>query len=271
MKSEVGESYGLVSIIIPNFNSQKYIRETLKSIYFQSYSDFEIIVIDDCSNDDSVNFIKKLDFIDNRLKLHVLKKNNGRPAIPRNYGITQARGKYIAFMDSDDMWHKEKLSIQLGEMVRSGAGFSCTSLINFTDSTVLSVQPKSYHSSKVTFLSFRKLLQKNVVPNSSVIVLRDKLNGITFNEDERYKAIEDYHLWLRLLQDGLPSIKLNIPLLFYRISETSISQYKFQMFKKNFMLLSEFKINNKALGVWVYVYMVSYVYYSLLRVIRQKM
>jgi len=271
MESKDSANNDLVSVIIPNFNSRKYIRETLQSIYLQSYNNFEIVLVDDCSSDGSIAFIESLDFIDDRLKIHVLKENNGRPAIPRNYGISKAKGKYIAFMDSDDIWHKDKLTIQLEEMIRCNADFSCTSLVNFINSNELSSQVEGCPDGKVIRLSFKKLLYKNIIPNSSVVVRTEKLNGMEFYEDERYKAIEDYHLWLRLLQAGLSSIKLNRPLLFYRISETSISKYKFQMFKKSFMLLSEFQVNNKSLGLWTYFYMASYVYYSLVRVIRKKM
>jgi teichuronic acid biosynthesis glycosyltransferase TuaG len=263
--------YGLVSIIIPNFNSQRYIKETIQSIYSQTYGGFEIIIVDDNSSDNSVNFIKGFDFIDDRLKLFVLKKNNGRPSIPRNYGLQKAQGDFIAFMDSDDIWHHEKLAIQLAAMSKYKADFSCTSLINFSNYIELSSRPKIQFYGKVERLSFKKLLRKNIIPNSSVIVSRSRLIELRFNEDARYKAIEDYHLWLQLLQQGISSIKLKDSLLFYRISETSISQHKLQMLKKNFMLLSEFKINDKPLGVWVYMYMVSYIFYSLLRVARQKM
>ena len=264
-------TYGLVSVIIPNFNSRRYIKETIQSIYSQSYSDFEIILVDDCSSDDSVVFIKNLDFIDNRLNVFVLEKNNGRPAVPRNYGLRKAQGKFIAFMDSDDIWHCEKLAMQLAAMDKYQADFSCTSLVNFVDSAELSNQPKIYSCGKVARLSFKKLLYKNIIPNSSVIVLKHKLNGLQFNEDVRYKAIEDYHLWLQLLKNKVSSIKLTDPLLFYRISDTSISQHKLQMFKKNFMLLSEFEVNNRPLGLWAYIYMMSYVYKSILRVVRKKM
>jgi len=270
-ESKSDKPYGLVSVIIPNFNSLKYIEETIQSIYSQSYSNFEIIIVDDCSSDDSVDFIKNLDFIDSRLRLFVLEKNNGRPAIPRNYGLQKVRGEFIAFMDSDDIWHCKKLAIQLAAMDRYKADLSCTSLINFVNYIDLSNQPASYSNGKVERLSFEKLLHKNIIPNSSVIVSRSQLDKLHFNEDVRYKAIEDYHLWLRLLQQGASSIKLCDPLLFYRISEASISQHKFQMLKKNFMLLSEFKINNKSLGIRVYIYMMSYIFYSLIRVIRRRM
>jgi teichuronic acid biosynthesis glycosyltransferase TuaG len=262
---------GLVSVIIPNYNSQKYITETINSILLQSYENIEVIIVDDFSTDQSLDIIKEFQLKDARVRLFSLKKNSGRPAIPRNYGIEKSKGKFIAFMDSDDIWHRDKLSTQLEVMARFSVDFCCTSSINFVNYCEIS-KKLFVCKNEVSFkkITHDNLLFKNTIPNSSVIILRKKLADFRFNEDVRYKAVEDYHLWLRLLQHGLSAIKLDQNLLYYRISETSISQYKFQMLKKVFLLLGEYKVNGKYLGINRYMYVVSYVFFSGIRVLRKR-
>ena len=102
----------LVSIITPSYNSSKYIRETIKSVLSQSYSNWEMIIIDDCSIDNSIEIIKGYSEKDNRIKLIRMTKNSG-PAIARNKGIEMAKGKYIAFLDADDLWLPQKIEKQI--------------------------------------------------------------------------------------------------------------------------------------------------------------
>ncbi len=113
----------LVSIITPSYNSAKFIAETIDSVRAQTFKNWELIIVDDCSTDGSVEIIKKYQKQDKRIRLEVLLVNSG-PAVARNRGIELAQGRYIAFIDSDDRWLPEKLEKQIAFMQETGAAFS---------------------------------------------------------------------------------------------------------------------------------------------------
>jgi teichuronic acid biosynthesis glycosyltransferase TuaG len=267
------KEFGLVSIIIPNYNSEKFISDTIDSILAQTYKKFEVIIVDDCSTDRSVDIINNYILKDAPIHLHILPKNSGRPAPPRNFGLKVATGEYIAFMDSDDIWHSQKLEIQLDIMSKNEVNFSSTELVQFT--TLDSI--KNYKKCKLKInenfktITHNKLLKKNIIANSSVIIKKELLNELTFNEDFRYKAIEDFHLWLRVLQSGAKCIKLKEQLLFYRVADGSISRSKIDMLKRNITLYSEYQINGRPLGLKKYFYLFSYAYFSILSIIQRKL
>lgn len=116
-------NYGLVSIIMPSYNTAKYIKRSIQSVLAQTYENWELIIVDDCSTDDTVNKIKK--FNDKRISLLINSKNYGA-AVSRNRALKKAQGKYIAFLDSDDIWNKKKLEIQLRFMKKNGYSFTYT-------------------------------------------------------------------------------------------------------------------------------------------------
>ena len=115
--------YGLVSIIMPNYNSEKYIKETIESVLAQTYQNWELIIVDDCSLDNSLELAKS--FRDERIKIFSMSKNGGA-AIARNKAIKEAQGKWIAFLDSDDLWITEKLEKQIAYMSNNDISFSYT-------------------------------------------------------------------------------------------------------------------------------------------------
>ena len=102
----------LVSIVVPVYNSEKFLKETIKTVTEQTYKNWELILVNDCSTDNSKSTIEKYAKEDNRIKVINLKENSGA-AIARNTGIEQAKGKYLAFLDADDLWNKEKLKKQI--------------------------------------------------------------------------------------------------------------------------------------------------------------
>ena len=106
----------LISIIMPSFNSSHYIGSAIESVLHQDYSNWELLVVDDCSTDSTIKVV--LEFKDERIKLTSLKKNSGSPSKPRNVGLFSAKGEYIAFLDSDDLWLPNKLSTQIDFMLK---------------------------------------------------------------------------------------------------------------------------------------------------------
>ena len=258
----------LVSIIIPNYNSERYIEDTLRSVVRQTYPHWELIVVDDCSTDGSVAIIERIVNADARMQLIRLDAPSGGPAHPRNVGLDCATGKYVAFLDSDDVWHPQKLEIQLHALHKYDASFCSTAITRFqTTDEIAAEQAETFDiaqtlaSMTVQEISHSVLIRKNIIPNSSVLAERQLFTDIRFHEAARYKAIEDFHAWLMVHQHCIQrSIKISPRLLFYRMSETSISRTKTQMVRKHWMLYQEYRVNGKALGLEKLFYMGTYAF-----------
>ncbi len=124
------ENSPLVSIVIPLFNAKEYISETIESVLNQSYKNLEVIVVDDCSTDGSYLVVEEFSKLDSRVKLIRMEKNFGGPAKPRNIGVENSKGEYIAFLDADDIWEEDKLEVQIGLMEQEGYNFTSTNLLN---------------------------------------------------------------------------------------------------------------------------------------------
>ena len=256
----------LVSVVIPSYNSERYIRQTLASVQNQTFGDWELIVVDDCSTDASPAIIEEHARQDERIRLIRLARNAGCPAIPRNVGVQSARGAYVAFLDADDLWHPQKLATQIGFMRERGVRFTSTGMHSFRTETgiFLSLASPAEVSNAVMEIDHRRLLRKNVIPTSSVVAERAILASHPFIEDPRYKAIEDYHCWLTIHQHEIGcSYKFISPLVLYRLAESSISKSKAAMFRKNYMLYSEYRIGGESLGMRKFLYLGTYVCLSL--------
>ena len=117
---------GKVSIITPSYNSSRYIEETIESVQKQTYSDWEMIIVDDCSTDDTCEIVENIIKRDNRIMLIKQNQNQGAGAA-RTLGMRKASGKYIAYLDADDIWLPDKLEKQVMYMKNNNIGFSCTS------------------------------------------------------------------------------------------------------------------------------------------------
>lgn len=217
--------FGLVSIIVPCYNAGKYLSYTLDSILDQTYTNWEAIIIDDCSTDNSVSIINSYIVGDARFKLIESKVNSGGPAVPRNIGLDSALGDYIAFLDSDDLWLPEKLEHQLRFMSVNNVNLSCTSyeLIN-----EIGISSGKIVRSKRK-MNFNKYLRNTTIGFSSTIVNRDLLNGIRF---KRLPIAEDFSFWLDVLRDNRIMYGLDEVLTKYRIQKNSLSANKYKSAKQ---------------------------------------
>jgi teichuronic acid biosynthesis glycosyltransferase TuaG len=255
----------LVSVVIPSFNSESYIRQTVESVRRQSLDDWELIVVDDCSTNGAPSVVDDLAQQDRRIRQIRLERNAGRPAIPRNVGLQAARGRYVAFLDADDLWHPQKLEVQIGFMRQRGARFTCTETRWFREEAEVADRLDArVGPPRATDIDHRRLLRKNVIPTSSVVAEREILARHPFIEDARYKAIEDYHCWLTVHQHEIDrSYKLSYPFVFYRLADSSISRSKLAMLRKNYMLYSEYRVGGERLGLRKYFYLGTYAWFSL--------
>ena len=235
---EIPDNTGLITVITPAYNAELYIGATIESVLAQTYDNWEMIVIDDCSTDATRDIVQGFAVRDKRIRLIALEANNGAPAIPRNIGVENAKGAWIALLDADDIWHPEKLEIQLALMVDKGIGFSSTRMSDFTDSESITFNKvKAVDYQLVSFLD-QKI--KGRIPASSVVVRKDILLEFPFEKSIAYKAVEDYHCWLRIHEKYGESIKVSHPLLFYRKVQGQISGSKTYMIRKIYMVHKEY-------------------------------
>jgi teichuronic acid biosynthesis glycosyltransferase TuaG len=258
----------LVSIIVPAYNAEKHIEQTIRSVKAQSYYQWELLVVDDGSRDNTRKIVRHYAKGDSRIRLLVLKKNSGAPAVPRNFGVKAARGEWVALLDADDIWHPKKLELQMGALKASGAVFCSTQMLDFVDEK--SIHFSEPENPEIMTISFFKQLRRFRTPTSSVMLKRTLLLNFQFNEDPRYKAREDLDCWLRIHEHIGKSIKLLCPLLYYRIVRGQISGAKWRMVKRTFMVLDEFRLRSgDPLGWKKYLYFMTHYLYSIYyRVIR---
>jgi glycosyltransferase involved in cell wall biosynthesis len=205
-----------VSVIIPAFNSEKYIAEAIESVLAQTYRGYEIIVVDDGSTDNTLQLLKQYD---SRVK--VLTKPNGGPASARNLAIKNSNGEYLAFLDSDDLWMKEKLEEQLAFLEKHPeVGLTFGEMLIFEEKG-----GKRIIQSKVGYTrdpTFRQLLFGNYIPNSTVVIRRKCVDKVgLLNESKELIAVEDHEYWMRIAR-SFPLAGIPNPLAYYRIRNGNI-------------------------------------------------
>jgi teichuronic acid biosynthesis glycosyltransferase TuaG len=188
-----------VSVIIPAFNMEKHIGETLDSLECQTFRSFEIIVIDDCSTDGTASIVQDRAAVDPRIRFIQLASNSNRPAVPRNCGLAQAKGEYVALLDADDLWSKRKLERQVMVLdSRPDLALVHSYLWEFTGKSRfrgLAHLPNPLRRRA----SYETLRQNNAVQCSSAMVRLQVLRELGgFDERHELRSVEDYQLWLRL-------------------------------------------------------------------------
>ncbi|MGR3219547.1 MAG: glycosyltransferase family 2 protein [Candidatus Anammoxibacter sp.] len=212
----------LISVVIPSYNSANFIADTLETVFNQTYSNYEVIVSDDGSNDDTVEIVKKFfgKFPEKRTRL--LSNEHKGPGANRNEGIKSAVGDWISFLDSDDRWFRDKLKRVASYIVEhDGVGLVCHSEIwkRGENQTELNYQ-KMFDENISPFLS---LYRRNALSTSAVTVRRDLLMK-TELFDPALPAAQDYDLWLRLsLLEGMKIEFIECPLGLYITREGNIS------------------------------------------------
>ena len=225
-------SKDLVSIITPVFNSSKYIGETIKSVLDQSYNNWEMIIVDDCSIDDSYKKIIKIIKGDHRFKVFQNNTNKGSGET-RNFAIKMAKGRYISFLDSDDIWHKDKLKIQINLMDQNGWEFSHTSY-GYLSADSQKIK-STFHVSDYP-VSYSNLLKRTEISCLTATFDQSKI-GKYYMSVHRRK--QDYALWLDILKDGYNSYPIDIELAFYRQTPNSATSNKKKLIINHIKFLME--------------------------------
>ena len=217
---------GLVSIITPCYNSEKYISETYHSIKNQKYSNWEWLIVDDCSNDNSVGIIKS--FKDSRIKLIVNKVNKGA-SVSRNLALENAVGDYITFIDSDDLWECDFLTTTLKYLKDNNETLVYTSYKR-VDESLNQILEDFIAIDKV---DYNRLLYNCPIPMLTAIYDCRKIGKIYFPE---VNLREDHAMWLLLLTRTNYARAISNPLGIYRIRTNSVSRNKFKIAIKQFQL-----------------------------------
>jgi len=227
-----------VSIVTPAYNAEDLIGSTIQAVINQTFSEWELLIVDDCSTDSTREVVDGWVSRFDNIHLISLEKNFGGPAGPRNVGVEVARGDYVAFLDADDIWHPKKLEIQVAILDSNEADFVCSKMKDFTSEE--DVEFPDIGEFGLESVSFRQQSLRARIPTSSVVVRRELLKANPFRELASYKAVEDYDCWLRILQRTPECIKISTPLLFYRRIEGQISGSKLYMMRKVFMVHRKF-------------------------------
>lgn len=219
------EDFGLISIIMAAYNTEKTIEQAINSVLCQTYTNFELLVVNDCSTDRTAEWVKSIAAKDSRVRLISNVKNNG-VSYTRKHGLEEAKGDWIAILDSDDAWEPEKLEKQIVLQRRTNADLLFTGSA-FMDSEGHPIDWCLHAPKEVTY---RQLLKQNVLSNSSALVRKELY--------AKYYAIgdgmhEDFAIWLSILKEGKKAYGVDEPLLIYRIAKSSKSGNKVKAVRMN--------------------------------------
>ena len=245
----------LISIITPLYNSKQHILDTIQSVQYQTYANWELIIIDDASNDGSVKVAESFSTQDKRIKLIKLDSNKG-PAVARNKGIKECSGRYIAFLDSDDLWMPEKLEKQLEFMDDHKASLSFTAYKK--------IEENGRYRGQVNInkmqIGYSDLLKTNHIGCLTAMIDTNLLGEKLYMPliEKRH----DHGLWLSILKQGYTAYGLNEILAVYRCRKGSISRNKIKILRYQWKLYRE--VEKLGLIRSMY-YMLYYAWYGIVK------
>jgi len=247
----------LISIIIPYFKKKFFIKDTLRSVYSQSYKNFEVLIVYDQIDIGDLNYIKGLAFYDKRFKVINNKKNYG-VSYSRNHGIKQAKGKYIAFLDADDLWKKDKLKLQYNFMKKNKLLFTHTSyaILNIKKKIIGKMIAKDR-------LDYNDLLKSCDIGLSTVMFdskIKDQINF------PNIKTKEDYSAWLKISKT-VPVYGFNKILTYWKKTKNSLSSNLFESIKNGFLVYYKYEKKSFLISL-IFLFILSY--YSVIKKVKQR-
>lgn len=212
------ESQPLVSVIVPCYNMESFISDTIKSVMGQTYPHWELLIVDDVSTDATCSIVEAFAKSENRIQLFTKKSHSGI-ASSRNQAISAARGQYLAFLDADDVWYPEKLQVQLQ--------FMSDKNISFSFSSYDCIDEAGYRLDKSVLvrqnLDYEAYLRNTIIGCSTVMIDKDKVGNVVVPD---YRTSEDTATWLDILKKGYVAYAIEQPLVSYRIRRQSASSNK---------------------------------------------
>lgn len=216
-----------VSVIIPCFNANLTIKQSIDSVLSQTYQNIELFIIDDASTVSCMDYIKEY-LTDPRVHFIQLNQNSG-PAGARNSGIEKSEGRYVAFLDSDDLWQKEKLELQLEYMLeeQSPISFTAYQIVNEKGDKVLNTIHVPGN------ITYRELLKNTIIGCSTVVIDRNQVGNFFM---PTIRGGEDTATWLNILKKGHTALGIQETLTKYRILEGSLSRNKWEMLRRTWVM-----------------------------------
>ena len=234
-----------VSIITPSFNSAKFIANTIESVQNQSHQNWEMIIVDDCSTDQTVTIIEQFVANDDRIHLFQLDKNSGA-GIARDLALSKAKGDYIAFLDADDLWKPLKLEKQLQFLKDNKAHFT----FSFYDCIDEEGNELNKRVEAPRNLSYRQLFFCNYVGNLTGIYEVNYFGKIAISSTRKR---QDWMVWLTILKKIKTAKPIPESLALYRIRDNSLSASKVDLLKHNFLVYRSFHGYNFVLSLFIMV------------------
>ena len=241
--------FGLISVIMAAYNAEKTVRQAVLSALGQTYRNLEILVVDDCSTDSTVDIVKKLAGKDRRIRLFRNRENKG-VSYARRHALENAAGSWVAILDSDDAWMPEKLEKQIRFQKEQDAALVFTGSA-FMDATGRRLKWELHVPEK---LGYRKLLKQNLVSNSSVLVKKSLYETFYVRDDRLH---EDFAIWLALTKTGISVYGIDEPLLIHRLGKSSKSGNKLYAAKMNWNTYRYVGLDVFQAGYYMAWYMVN--------------
>jgi len=217
-----------VTVIIPSFNKKPYISECIKSVINQTYKNWNLIILDDCSNDGTQEFLNQLE-TNKKVEVILLKKNKG-PSFCRNLGLRLTKSKYVAFLDADDFWDSNKLEDQINFMKKENFDFTYTDYYSIRDNILIK---KTNLPSK---LNYREFIKNSSINTCTMIIKRALIGTLKF---KKLELLEDYIFKCEILKKNVIANKFNFCDTAYRLTDDNRSSNKI----KNLLFL--WKLNKK--------------------------
>lgn len=211
-----------VSVIMPVHNAEKYLSESISSVLQQTYPYWELLIVDDCSTDNSLAIINRYAVLDARIRCLKTDAPSGSPCLPRNLGIKAAQGRFIAFLDSDDCWLPNKLEQQL-------CLFGETGTVGLVFSDYEKMSEEGERNNRVIKapmeVSYKQLLRGNVIGCLTAVYDTAKVGKMFFMQHTH----EDYILWLSILKKGVVAVNTGTVEALYRVRRNSVSSNKLKV------------------------------------------
>lgn len=232
----------IVSVIIPVYNAEQYIRKTIESVLQQTYPYLEVILIDDCSQDNSRQIIEEYRSTHNSIVLYCQARNCGA-AIARNQGLKLAKGRFVAFLDSDDLWDREKLTKQLSIMAANNVAFCYTSyeMIDDYDRPIKS-KIKVWENTE-----YKHLLKRTLISTPTVVLDRQIIGEV---EMPPRRTGQDYAYWLALLRKVGTAYGIDEALVKVRKRDNSLSSNKLQSIRDVWVIQTTFEKINPIMATY---------------------
>jgi teichuronic acid biosynthesis glycosyltransferase TuaG len=245
MIKRINMETALVSIITPSFNSEKFIAETIRSVQNQTHQNWEMIIVDDCSSDQTVAIVQEFVTNDKRIQLYQLDTNSGA-GVARALSLKNAKGDYIAFLDADDLWKPLKLEKQLCYLIESNSHFT----FSFYDCIDEEGNKLNKRVEAPKTLLYRQLFFCNYVGNLTGIYNANYFGKIAISSTRKR---QDWMVWLTILKKIKKAKPIPESLAYYRIRNNSLSASKIDLLKHNFAVYRSFHGYNYVSSLFIMI------------------